>query len=81
MPRPPRYNEIGIYHVINRGVERRDVFIEQRDYEQFMAYLGDLITKYGVIIHAYCLMSNHYHILLDTVSDNLSDALKYLNVQ
>jgi len=80
MPRPPRYNEIGIYHVINRGVERRDIFLDQHDYEKFMAYIGDLVTKYGVIIHAYCLMSNHYHLLLETVSDNLSDALKYLNV-
>ncbi|ADR34763.1 hypothetical protein Sulku_2103 [Sulfuricurvum kujiense DSM 16994] len=80
MPRPPRYNEIGTYHVINRGVERREVFLDQRDYDQFMAYLGDLVTKYGIQFHAYCLMNNHYHLLLETVSDNLSDALKYLNV-
>lgn len=80
MPRPPRYNETGIYHVINRGVERRDIFLEEGDYSQFMALMGDLVTKYGIMIHAYTLMTNHYHILLETITDNLSDALKYLNV-
>jgi putative transposase len=80
MPRPPRLNESGTYHVINRGVERRNVFVEEGDYSQFMIYMGDLVTKYGIKIHAFCLMPNHYHILLETVTDNLSEALKYLNV-
>ncbi len=79
MPRPPRYNEIGIYHIINRGVERRDIFLQQSDYDQFMTLMGDLVTKYGIAIHAFCLMTNHYHILLETVSDNPSEAIKHLN--
>ncbi|MFA5216693.1 transposase [Sulfuricurvum sp.] len=80
MPRPPRYNETGIYHVINRGVERRNVFIDDADYQKFMSLMADLTDKYGIKIHSFCLMSNHYHILLETLTDNLSEALKHLNV-
>lgn len=80
MPRPPRYNEVGIYHVINRGVEKRDIYLSHGDFEQFLLLLNDLKDKYGVILHTYCLMDNHYHLLIETVVDNLSDAIKYLNV-
>lgn len=80
MPRPPRYNQIGIYHVINRGVERRDIFLSEQDFLQFMALLSDLNHKYGTVLHAFCLMNNHYHLLIETVTENLSEALKHLNV-
>jgi len=80
MPRPPRYNEIGTYHIINRGVERRDIFLSEQDYDHFLALVSDLCSKYGVIVHTFCLMRNHYHLLIETVTDNLSDAIKHLNV-
>jgi len=79
MPRKERITEAGIYHIINRGVERRNIFNEHSDYEFFLELLLKLSKDYDVIIHTYALMTNHYHILLETKQNNLSKAIQFLN--
>lgn len=79
MPRAPRIKEIGFYHVINRGVERRVVFYEEEDFDKFLEILTFVSNAYALHVHSFCLMNNHYHILLETTKENISDAIKYLN--
>lgn len=54
----------GIYHVINRGNMRMQVFDDEEDYAYFLALLKTAKKKFGIDIHAYCLMPNHFHLLL-----------------
>ena len=70
----------GWYHVTTRGVERRVVFEDARDHEHFLELLPELVARYGVKIHAYVLMGNHYHLLVQTPHANLSRAMQWLNV-
>ena len=79
MPRKERYQEAGKYHIINRGVERRSIYLEHQDYEFFLDLLLKLHKDYDIIIHAYCLMTNHYHLLLETKQNNLSKAIQFVN--
>lgn len=80
MARPLRIEYPGAhYHVTARGNERKDVFKSQKDREQFLQYLESAVSRYGAVIHAYCLMSNHYHLLLETPSGNLSKIMQHIN--
>jgi len=79
MPRKKRIKIPGYYHIVSRGVERRNIFLEPKDYDKFLELLVDMKKIYNIKIHAYCLMTNHYHILLETIDENISDAIKYLN--
>jgi REP element-mobilizing transposase RayT len=79
MARKERITEPGCYHIINRGVERRNIFLEPNDYVFFMSLLHKLIKDFNITIHTYCLMTNHYHILLETKEPNISKAIQYLN--
>ncbi len=79
MPRKTRIKISGFYHIINRGVARRSIFLEDADYEMFLTLLKDMIKSYDIVLHTYCLMPNHYHILLETKQDNISNAIKDLN--
>jgi len=80
MGRPLRIEFSGAhYHVTSRGNERKDVFKSQKDREQFLSYLESAAFRYGAIIHAYCLMNNHYHLLIETPSGNLSQIMKHIN--
>lgn len=79
MPRKERYQEPGYYHIINRGVERRLIYLEPEDYEFFLDLLLKVSKEYEVTIHAFCLMTNHYHLLLETKQTNLSRAIQFVN--
>ena len=79
MPRKYRITDAGFYHVINRGVERRDVFLEEEDFTKFIDLLQFIKEKFKIKIHSFCLMTNHYHLLIETINDNISDAIRYLN--
>lgn len=79
MPRKERYTQPGHYHIINRGVERRNIFIEPEDYDYFLDLLLKMKKDYKVVMHVFCLMSNHYHLLLETTEDNLSKAIQFIN--
>ena len=81
MARPLRVEYPGAYyHVINRGNAGEDIFISDRNKEKFLEYLNKANERYGVTIHAYCLMTNHYHLLIETPLPNLSQAIKWVNV-
>ncbi len=60
------------YHVFNRGVEKRSIFLDEEDRETFLRIVNYAYKKYSFKIHAYCLMGNHYHFLLETLNDDLS---------
>lgn len=80
MSRPLRIEYPGAYyHVTSRGNEQKDVFKSQRDREKFLEYLASATERYGAVIHAYCLMSNHYHLLLETPEGNLSQIMRHIN--
>jgi putative transposase len=80
MARPLRIAYPGAYyHVTSRGNERKDVFKSRRDREKFLEYLASATERYGAAIHAYCLMSNHYHLLLETPEGNLSQIMRHIN--
>jgi len=80
MSRPLRIEFAGaFYHVTARGNERKKIFVSQRDYAQFLDYLGIARERFGCVLHAYVLMGNHYHLLLETPEANLSKVMHYLN--
>ncbi len=79
MSRLPRMNRIGLYHVINRGVEKRLIFMDDPDCRRFLDLLDNQKSAFDFDVVAYCLMPNHYHLLLETRFENLSSALKRLD--
>ncbi len=67
------------YHVINRGRRGEKIFLSKEDYQSFIILLKELNEVYNVKIVAYCLMENHYHLLIKTPDANLSRAMRHLN--
>ena len=81
MARPVRVDVVGgWYHVTARGIERRAIFADGRDHEHFLELLPEMGKRYGVELHAYVLMGNHYHLLIRTPQANASAAIQWLNV-
>ncbi len=80
MPRPTRIEYEGAFHhVMNRGRHGRTNFRDDDDYELFLNTLSEVTKEYNAVIHAYCLMSNHYHLLVETPKANLSQIMKHIN--
>ncbi|WP_218951029.1 transposase [Desulfoluna butyratoxydans] len=80
MARPLRITFPGaFYHVTSRGNERKNIYKSKRDRQKFLEYLGEAHERYGAIIHAYCLMTNHYHLLIETPDANLPQIMKHVN--
>ena len=80
MPRQKRYiAENGWYHVVNRGAARRHIFLNDELKEIFLKILEYVAKKYEFKIVAFCIMGNHYHLLINTVHANLSNGLRSLN--
>jgi putative transposase len=80
MSRPLRIEYPGAwYHVMNRGARYQDVFLNDTHRELFLELLCELFEDYGVEIHAYCLMDNHYHLLCHTPQGNLGRGMRHLN--
>ena len=80
MARPLRIEYPGaFYHITSRGNERKDIFRSARDREKFLSYLESSTQRYGAVIHVYCLMTNHYHLLLETPLGNLSQIMRHIN--
>jgi len=67
------------YHVMNRGRRAEEIFEGKKDYDAFIDLLKDLVEDYNVNIAAYCLMSNHYHLLIQTPEGNISRSMRHLN--
>ncbi|WP_051906926.1 transposase [Sulfurospirillum sp. SCADC] len=79
MPRKLRIEKIGFYHIINRGVARANIFLSDDDYVQFLQIMQDASQEYGFAIYSFCLMSNHYHLLLKISDRNLSILMQNIN--
>lgn len=80
MSRPLRINYTGaFYHVYHRGIERRKIYQNKADYALFLKILSETHRQFKIIIHAYCLMNNHYHLFIETPEGNLSRAMRHLN--
>jgi putative transposase len=80
MARPLRIEFDGaFYHVTSRGDERKQIFKTVADHQQFLSYLSSATTRYGAVIHCFCMMGNHYHLLLQTPHGNLSEIMRHIN--
>ncbi len=80
MSRPLRIEYSGaFYHVISRGNARQKIFLSDSDKANFLSYLESGVDQFRYKVHAYCLMDNHYHLLLETAFPNLSKILQRLN--
>jgi REP-associated tyrosine transposase len=80
MARPLRLEfEGALYHIISRGNARQMIFQADSDYQQFLKILGVVVERYAWLVHAYCLLGNHYHLLVETPQPNLSAGMRQLN--
>lgn len=80
MPRPLRIEYSGAwYHVMNRGVNKMPIFTTDEHRHIFLKLLEEISTLFRVEIHSYCLMDNHYHLLIRTSLANLGKAMRHLN--
>ncbi len=80
MARPLRLEfEGALYHVTSRGNERSSIFRDDSDRSKFLGYLGSVVERERWVLHAYCLMGNHYHLLVETPLGNLSRGMQRLN--
>jgi putative transposase len=79
MARPIRIEYAGaVYHVTARGNERKAVFRDDDDRGRFTEALAECAERFGLVVHAYCLMPNHYHLIVETPRANLSGSLGWL---
>ena len=80
MSRPLRLEFAGaLYHVTSRGNERKAIYQNEADHQAFLDLMAQVCERFNWVVHAYCLMTNHYHLLLETPDANLSDGMRQLN--
>jgi REP element-mobilizing transposase RayT len=80
MARPLRIEYPGaLYHVTSRGNARAKIFLDDYDYRTFLDVLGFVVQRFNWLCHAYCLLPNHYHMLIETPEGNLSRGMRQLN--
>lgn len=80
MARPLRLEFAGaLYHITTRGDRQEDIYLTEDDRVAYLEILGKVCERFNWIVHAYCLMDNHYHILVETPDSNLSRGMRHLN--
>ncbi len=80
MARPLRIEFAGaLYHITSRGDRQEAIYEDDGDREAFLGVLAEVVERYNWICHAYCLMTNHYHLVIETVEGNLSRGMRQLN--
>src|SRR4030042_35639 len=80
MARPLRIEFPGaLYHVTARGNARQDIFLDDDDRLLFCSVLERVVSRFHLLLHAYCLMNNHYHLLVETPEGNLSKGMRQIN--
>jgi REP element-mobilizing transposase RayT len=80
MSRPIRIQYSGaVYHVMNRGNARQRIFKTSEHYQLFLRCLAEVVQLWHCTLHAFSLMPNHYHLLIETPSGNLSRVMRHLN--
>jgi len=68
-----------LYHITSRGDRRESIYDDDVDREVFLEILGNVVTDYNWLCHGYCLMDNHYHLIIETLDGNLSKGMRQLN--
>ena len=80
MARPLRIEFAGaLYHVTARGDRQEDIYLDDADRQGFLSILEQVNNRFNWLVHAYCLMDNHYHLLVETLDSNLSNGMRQLN--
>ncbi len=80
MARPLRLEFSGaLYHITSRGNAKQSIFLDDRDRKIFLAVLESVVDRFNWRCHAYCLMENHYHLVVETPDANLSSGMRHLN--
>lgn len=80
MARPLRLEFPGaLYHVTSRGDRREDIYLDDADRKEWLSVLAMVCHRYNWIVHSYCQMTNHYHLVVETVEGNLSAGMRQLN--
>ena len=80
MARPLRIEFAGaLYHITSRGNAREPIYLDDYDRHSFLQSLADTCDRHGWLCHAYCLMTNHYHLLIETQKPTLSKGMKLIN--
>ena len=80
MARPLRLELAGgLYHVTSRGNARNDIYLDDEDRINWLELFMDVCFQFNWVCHAYCLMSNHYHVIVETLEGNLSKGMRQLN--
>ncbi len=79
MPRRPRIDYPGAYHhVMNRGADRQATFRSERDHKDFTCLWAEAVIRFGIVVHAYAWMGNHYHALVMSPDAQLSETLRWI---
>lgn len=80
MSRPLRIEYPGAwYHIMNRGRRRENIYTTSTDYHLFVDVMKETAEMFHLKVSAYCLMSNHYHLLVHTPDGNLSRCMRHIN--
>ncbi len=80
MARPLSLEFFGaLYHVTARGDRRGDIFLSENDRNDWLNLLGDVCARFNWVVHAFCQMTNHFHLLVETIDGNLSHGMRQLN--
>ena len=80
MARPLRIEFAGaLYHITSRGDGQDEIFLGGEDRDLWLNILGHICERFNWVVHAYCQMGNHYHILIETPDGNLSKGMRQLN--
>lgn len=80
MARPLRIEYPGaLYHITSRGDRRESIYADRIDRLAFLRIIEETVIRYNWLCHAYCLMGNHYHLMIETPEANLSEGMRYLN--
>ena len=81
MPRSIRkISKTKVYHVILRGIDKQDIFVEEQDYNKFIKEIQKTKEKYKYELYAYCLMSNHIHMIIYDKNEQLSKIIQSLAI-
>lgn len=80
MTRPLRLEyPFAVYHITSRGNARQDIFLDNTDRLSLLGVIASVVLRYNWLCHAYCLMGNHYHLVIETPDANLSLGMRQLN--
>ena len=76
-----KISDTKVYHIMLRGINKQDIFLEEQDKYKFLKDLKDVKDKYNLELFAYCLMPNHVHLLIKDCDDLISDAMQSIGIR